>query len=347
MALLGTAFLASCGSGPRLDYSGPTSEWPVFGFDSGGSRYSPLTQINRANVHRLEPAWEYHTGDVSDGDGEVESTSAFEATPIVIGDTLYLCSPFNRVIALNPETGSEKWVYDPGINLQGRYANQLVCRGVAYWSADANGPDGACSERILTATNDARLIALDAASGEPCADFGEDGETDLTVGIGETRWDGEYQVTSAPLVTNDLVVVGSAVADNSRVNAPSGVVRAYDVRTGSLIWAWDPAPEEIKRALAEEAEGDGSPRYVPGTPNVWGPMSLDEERDLLFLPTGNSAPDYYGGHRNGIDRYASSVVALRASTGEIVWSFQTVHHDVWGLRRSRPARAHHDTHQRG
>lgn len=321
---LAILLLVGCGSIPETDYAGPTATWPQVGLDTGGSRYSPLTQINRENVEALEIAWEYHTGDVSDGDGDIESTSAFEATPIVVDDTMYLCSPFNRVIALNPETGTEKWTYDPEIDLQGRYANQFVCRGVAYWTSSETG--GACTETIFTATNDARLIAVDAASGTPCTGFGDGGTVDLTIGIGETQWDGEYQVTSAPTVVGELVVVGSAISDNARVNAPSGVVRAYDARTGALAWAWDPAPAAMR---AELAETDGSSEYVLGTPNVWGPMSYDPKRDLLFMPTGNSAPDFYGGHRNGIDEYASSVVALRGTTGEVIWSFQTVHHDVW------------------
>jgi quinoprotein glucose dehydrogenase len=322
--LLATVSITACGSTPAVDYSGPTATWTQVGSDAGGARFSPLTQVNRNNVEALEIAWEYHTGDVSDGKGDIPSTSAFEATPIVVEDTMYLCSPFNRVIALDPETGTEKWTHDPKIDLQGRYANQLVCRGVTYWKAGV--ADGVCAETIFTATNDARLIALDAKSGAPCADFGDGGTVDLTIGIGETQWDGEYQVTSAPTVVGELVVVGSAISDNARVNAPSGVVRAYDARTGVLAWAWDPAPEEMQATLAES---DSAEQYVLGTPNAWGPMSFDEDRDLLFMPTGNGAPDFYGGHRNGIDEYASSVVALRASTGEVVWSFQTVHHDVW------------------
>ncbi len=321
-ALIVALLLASCGANNPVDYSGPASEWPIVGFDAGGSRSSPLTQVNRGNVHQLEPVWEYHTGDVSDGKGAVRSTSAFEATSIVVGRTMYLCSPFNRVIALDAETGVEKWTHDPQVDLQGRYANQLVCRGVAYWAGE---DAGVCAERILTATNDARLIALDAGTGRRCPGFGNRGVVDLTLGIGETKWKGEYQVTSAPTVAADLVVVGSAVSDNNRVNAPSGVVRAYDVRTGALAWAWDPAPAEMQTPPADGA----TPEYVLGTPNVWGPMSFDKERGLVFLPTGNSAPDFYGGHRDGIDRYASSVVALRASSGEMAWSFQTVHHDVW------------------
>ena len=309
------ACLAACGGAPEIRYDGPTAEWIDFGGAKEGLQYAPLTQIDRENVHFLELAWQYHTGDVSDGDGAVPSTTAFEATPIVVDGAMFLCSPFNRVIALAPESGAELWTFDPEIDLSGRYANQLVCRGVTHWK-DSEDPE-ACADRIFTATNDARLIALDASGGRPCTDFGAGGEVDLTAGVGTINWTGEYQVTSAPSVIHDLVVVGSAISDNARTDAPSGAVRAFDARTGELRWAWDPAPREDSSEL------------TLGTPNVWGPMAVDEERDLLFAPTGNPAPDYYGGQRGEIDRYGSSVVALRGSTGELVWSFQTVHHDVW------------------
>lgn len=238
--------------------------------------------------------------------------------------TLYGCTPFNRVFALDPVTGAERWSHDPGIDVTANYANQLVCRGVSAWRDDAAEPGARCARRIFTATNDARLIALDAADGTPCPGFGDEGTVDLTRGVGETRWAGEYQVTSPPAVVHDLVVVGSAVSDNQRIGAPSGVVRAFDARTGALRWAWDPVPPGI--APGGRAAGSG---WVLSSPNVWAPLSVDEARDLLFVPTGNPTPDYASGWREGIDTYGSSVVALRASTGERVWHFQTVHGDVW------------------
>ncbi len=310
---------------------GPVADWPAYGQDQGGSRYSPLTQINKDNVNHLRVAWTYRTGDVSDGTDASRGTkaagpSAFEATPILVDGTLYLCTPFNRVIALDPETGTERWTYNPHIDLWIRYANQLVCRGVSTWGDPGRTVGEPCHRRIFLGTNDARLIALDAATGNPCADFGKDGQVDLTRGVGSVR-PGEYQVTSPPAVSHDLVVVGSAISDNQRVDAPSGVVRAFDVRTGELRWSWVPIPPDLERADPGPTEGKSG--YHLGTANAWSILSVDPERDLVFVPTGNTSPDFYGGERHGIDFYSSSVVALRASSGEVVWHFQTVHHDVW------------------
>lgn len=307
---------------PRPD--APASPWTAYGGDEGGQRHSPLSEITRDNVNRLAVAWEYHTGDLSDGTGDIPSTSAFQATPIMVDQTLYFCTPFNRVIALDPETGQERWTYDPRTDLSGQYANQLVCRGVSSW-LDADRPAGsACRRRIFTATNDARLIALDAATGTPCADFGDQGVVDLNPGVGDIQWRGEYQVTSPPAVVHDLVIVGSAVADNVRVNPPSGVVRAWDARTGALRWSWDLAPPDF----VPSPDNTGSAGYALGTPNVWAPMSVDTRRDLVFVPTGNPSPDYFRGGSN-LDYYGSAVVALRASTGQVVWHYQTVHRDLW------------------
>lgn len=304
--------------------------WPAYGGDRGGRRYAPHARITPANVQRLEVAWTHRTGDVADGTGRFATTSAFEATPILVDPagpaprSLVLCTPFNRVVALDPATGAERWRFDPEIDATLRYANQLVCRGVAQWRDAEAEPGAPCAHRILTATNDARLLAIDAATGERCRAFGERGEVALSPGVGGTRWPGEYQVTSPPAVAGDVVVVGSAVADNQRVDAPSGVVRGFDARTGALRWAWDVAPEGHE--AIERAEGTG---WALGSPNVWAPMSVDAERGLVFVPTGNPAPDYYGATRRALETYGSSVVALRAETGEVAWHFQTVHHDLW------------------
>jgi len=301
----------------------PVAEWPSYGGDPGGARYSTLDDIRADNLSQLEIAWTYRTGDVADGKGKFEETSAFELTPLMVDGTLFACTPFNRVLALDPETGAKRWDFDPGIDLTANYANQFVCRGVATWLDPDRGDGEACKRRIFTATNDARLFALDAATGERCADFGDAGEVDLNPGVGEQLWRGEYQVTSPPAVAGDLVVVGSAVGDNQRVDAPSGVVRGFDARTGALRWAWDLSPPGGGPGETSEAG------YMLGTPNVWAPISVDEARGLVFVPTGNPSPDYWGGRRGQIDHYGSSVVALRAESGEVVWSFQTVHHDLW------------------
>lgn len=308
---------------PVLDHTGPTAEWPEYGGDKGGLEWSPLTQVTRENVGALQVAWAYHHGDISDGK-HGKTRSSFNATPIVTDDTLYFCTGFNRVIALDPESGAEKWTFDPHLKLtklQGPYP--LVCRGVAHWKA-AQPASGACQRRIFTGTIDSELIALDAATGKPCSDFGRAGRVALREGLGEVP-DWEYYVTSPPLVIRDVVVVGALVADNLRTDAPAGVVRAFDVRTGALRWAFDPVPPEWQGQVARKA----GEQYTAGTPNVWSILSGDAERGLVFVPTGNAAPDYYGGERKGLDYYSSSVVALDADSGAVRWRFQTVHHDHW------------------
>jgi len=322
LALLALLGLAACEGRAPLDHSGPIAEWPEYAGDKGGLHWSPLTQITRANVGDLELAWEYRHGDRSDGSDGTTRTS-FNATPLVAGGAMYFCTGYNRVIALDAETGRERWAFDPGQRmrkLHGPYPR--VCRGVAHWAAtDAAERAGACGRRIFTGTIDSELIALDAETGRACDGFGAAGRVTLREGIGEGVPPWEYYPTSPPLVVHDLVVVGALVADNLRADAPAGVVRAFDARTGALRWAWDPVPPGRRPAPGE--------RFARGTPNVWSFLSADPERDLVFVPTGNPSPDLYGGQRDGLDFYGSSIVALRASTGEVVWHFQTVHHDLW------------------
>jgi quinoprotein glucose dehydrogenase len=316
--------LASCERQRPIDLSGPTSDWPEYGRDKGGLRFSPLTQITPANVADLKVAWTYRHGDISDG-SDGSSRTSFNATPIVVDGSLYFCTGKNRVIALDPETGQERWTFDPRTKLRkldGPYPR--TCRGVAYWPGARTGDTRACSARVFTGTVDSELIALDARSGEPCLDFGAAGRVALREGVGAAEpW--EYYPTSPPLVIGDLVVVGALVADNLRADAPSGVVRAFDAVTGKLVWAFDPVPPD---ALAA-ATSPGAPRYRAGTANVWSILSADPELGLVYVPTGNAAPDYWAANRHGLDAYSSSVIALRAESGEVAWKFQTVHHDVW------------------
>jgi quinoprotein glucose dehydrogenase len=292
---------------------GPFADWPHYGGDAGGSRYSPLTQIDATNVAQLTVAWEYRTGDLSDG-SRGRRASAFETTPIVADGTMYFSTPFNRVVALDPESGKERWSFDPKIDLRAPYSEGLINRGVTLWTDRAGAESDHCARRIFLATIDARLFALDAASGQPCASFGVNGQIDLTRGIANITRRGEYQETSAPAVTADLVILGSSIADNDRVDSPSGVVRAFDARTGELRWSWNPIPESLAPT---------------GAGNAWSTISVDAERELVFVPTGAASPDYHGFKRPGDNRWANSIVALSAKTGALVWGFQLVHHDLW------------------
>ncbi len=298
--------------------------WSHYGADPGGSRYSGLRSITRENAATLERAWVYSSGDLASKPKEALRRSAGEATPILVEDSLIYCTPFNEVIALDPGTGAQKWRYDPKADLEQRPANQFVCRGVAYWK-DASA-SGACASRIFTGTNDGRLIALDAKTGAPCAAFGDGGTVKIDPGL-DLIWPGEFQITSAPTIAGDVVVVGSSIGDNARVAAPHGAVRAYDVRTGAPRWTFDPIPREPDAPNAADWKGE-FPR-VEGHANAWAPMSYDEKRGLLFVPTSSPSPDFFGGLRPGDNRYANSIVALKAATGDVAWAFQTVHHDVF------------------
>ena len=290
--------------------------WPTYANDPGGTRYSAESQINRANVSGLKVAWSYRTGAMETPTPLIRK-AAFEATPILVDGKLFLSTPYNHVIALNPETGTKLWEYDPGVNLNQNYS-EVSSRGVSAWR-DPRGKHGApCSLRIFIGTLDARLIALDGNTGKVCSDFGANGAVDLNHDAAtQTVWTGGYQVTSPPATYRDLVIVGSSIADNWRVDTGRGIVRAFDARSGKLRWTWDPIPWAK----------DTSPRTGAG--NAWAVFSVDAAHDLVFVPTGSAAPDYFGGIRKGDDKWANSVVALRASTGKFVWGFQVVHHDLW------------------
>ncbi len=294
---------AAGGDGSRQ----PDYEWSAYGGNPEGTRYAPLDQIDGGNVAQLEIAWSYRTGDVLPG----ANGPRFQATPLMVDGRLLVSTPFGRVIALRPDTGDVMWQFDPRVDLDVHYGD-FANRGVAYWRDAQRAPGDACSRRVFVAPIDARLIALDAETGRPCAGFGRQGEVSLRRGLRNTPRDvGEYQITSPPAVVGDVVVVGSAISDNQRVDAPSGIVRGFDARTGRLRWTWDPMPGRA------------------GAANAWSIMSVDAARDLVFVPVGSASPDFYGGERKGDNRHANSVIALRGSTGALVWAFQVVHHDLW------------------
>ena len=291
------------------------TDWPSYGNSEKGTRYSPLDQINTDNVEGLELAWTYRTG----------AGGAFKATPLMVGELLFMCTGGNRILALNAESGALAWQFDPLIDSehlsQSRYFT-TGCRGVSYYEAPPEY-NGECQERILTNTTDARLIAVDALTGERCSSFGDQGEVNLTIGMGNDPRIANFQ-TSPPGIVSGNAVVGGWVLDNRSVGPPSGVVRAFNAINGEFAWAWDMGRPGI---TTEPLRGEV---YTRGTPNVWSLFSVDEELGLIFAPTGNETPDYFGGLRMEVsDQYASSVVAIDGTSGNIRWSYQTVHHDIW------------------
>jgi membrane-bound PQQ-dependent dehydrogenase (glucose/quinate/shikimate family) len=286
------------------------SDWQHWGGSAAGRRYAALDQINASNVSTLRVAWAFRTG--VDG--------AFKATPLQIGDTLYVCLARNIISAVDSATGEERWRFDPKLK-DSKIGFTTTCRGLAYHkAADARSH---CTERLLTATTDARLIAVDLQSGQKCNDFGTNGEVDLLVGMGPVI-PGFYYLTSPPTIASGVAVLGGWVADNVEAKEPSGVIRGFDPISGRMLWAWDMGRGE---PITELPPGE---TYTRGTPNAWSVFSADDELGLVYIPTGNATPDYFGGHRSPeSERFASSVVALDARTGALRWSFQTTHHDIW------------------
>lgn len=335
-----TAALAAM-SDPSLRAVG--ADWPAYGGTGSARRYSPLTQINRENVDQLERAWTFRTGDTPD-----EKWGA-ETTPLKVGDTIYLCSARNILIALDARTGEQRWRYDPQVS-DDWIPYTAACRGVAYHETGASvaGPaptsgrgvaptparpaatPGAktaatapCSARIIEGTLDGRLIAVDARTGRPCADFGTNGAVDIKVGMGDVI-PGMVSITSAPTIVQGVIVTGHQVLDGQYRSAPSGVIQGFDAVTGELRWAWDMTRPDL---TGRPANGD---TFTRGTPNMWTTASGDEQLGLVYLPMGNSAADYYSGDRSDAEnRYATALVALDVNTGRPAWSFQTVRKDVW------------------
>lgn len=313
----------------------PASEWPAYGRTQEGTRYSPLQQITPENVKDLEVAWSFRTGDMKRPDDPMEITD--EVTPIKIGDLLYLCSPHQILFALDAKTGALRWKFDPGLKTDPSFQH-VTCRGVSYIDlaaggagpaapATATGGAAACTRRIYLPVNNGHLYALDALTGARCADFADRGDLNLQHAMPVTNQARNmYEPTSPPVVTDRVVIVAGAVEDNYSTRAPSGVIRGYDVRTGALLWVFDPgAPDPNKMP------GPGE-HYSWNSPNSWAPAAYDRALDIVYLPMGVGTPDIWGGNRTpDQERYASGLLALHASTGKLAWFYQTVHHDLWDM----------------
>ncbi|WP_082101993.1 membrane-bound PQQ-dependent dehydrogenase, glucose/quinate/shikimate family [Devosia psychrophila] len=296
------------------------ADWPAYGGTYQSARFSPLNQITPENVGQLERAWEFNTGDLPSEAANGKYSP--ENTPLKVGDDLFMCTAKGIGLAIDAATGGEEWRFDPVV-ADDAIPYGATCRGVAYYQVPNAAENQACATRILWGTLDARLIAVDAKTGQPCADFGTNGEVLLEEGIGDTA-PGWYAVTSAPTIVRGIAVIGAQVKDGQAEDAPSGVVRGFDAITGELAWAWDLGNPGNHAA---PAEGEV---YTRGTPNMWTTASGDEDLGLVYLPLGNSSVDYYGSNRSELEnQYATSLVAVDVTTGNDVWHFQTVHHDLW------------------
>ena len=289
-----------------------TDQWGTYGGNLAGQHYSSLCQINKGNVSRLRVAWTFHTGTFAKP-GAANSRASFEANPIYWNGLLYLDTPFDEIFALDAFTGQKRWSFDPAID-RNVTINIATSRGVALWHSSINR--GTCAHRVFVATLDRRLISVDANSGSPCRDFGNNGTVDLTAGLNlkDSTW---YEFTSPPTVVGNAVILGSSSGDNQAIEVPTGAVRAFDTRSGKLLWLWEPLPWAVHT----------HPRT--GSGGAWSVISADVEHGLIFVPTGSPSLDFYGVQRPGDNRDANSVVALNAATGKRVWGFQVVHHDLW------------------
>jgi len=309
-------------------------DWPSYGRTEGGVRYSPLAQINDKNVKDLQVAWTYRTGDFRTDNDSGETTN--EVTPIKIGDKLFLCTPHQFLDALDPATGKRLWRYDPKLKSDKTFQH-LTCRGVAYHDAGnterfpasltkaGGAAPSTCPRKVLLPANDGRLIAINADNGQKCSDFGDDGEIDLQKSMPHA-YPGGYNPTSPPVVTATTIVIGGSVTDNFSNKEPSGVIRGYDVRTGELKWVFDTGAEDPNAMPGVDT------RFVHNSPNAWAPLAYDAQADVVYVPTGVGTPDIWGGDRDPLkERYANAILALDATTGRLIWHFQTTHHDLWDM----------------
>ncbi|WP_445346511.1 glucose/quinate/shikimate family membrane-bound PQQ-dependent dehydrogenase [Acinetobacter bohemicus] len=306
--------------------------WQHYGNDTGGSRFAALDQINRNNVKDLKEVWRFQTGDLTTGSG---NGAEDQTTPLQVGDKVFVCTPHNNIIALDTDSGKQIWKAE--VNSKADAWER--CRGVAYF--DATQPlvqptlagatpvttvaaSTACPRRVYTNTPDGRLIAVNADTGERCKDFGIDGTVDLLVGLGDGTKAPRFEVTSAPTIAGTTLVIGSRIADNVAADMPGGVIRAYDVITGKLRWAFDPRNPDPNYVLK------AGEIYKRSSANSWAAMSYDPQMNTVFLPMGSSSVDVWGGNRQPVDhKYNSSVLALDATTGKEKWVYQTVHNDLW------------------
>jgi len=307
---------------PALGGDVPPAEWHQYGRTPFGQRYSPLADINTENVSSLKVAWQYRTGDVKLPEDVAETT--YQVTPLKVGDTLYLCTPHNWAIAIDARTGEEKWKYDPNVGLNPDRQHQ-TCRGVT-WYVSATVPAGQpCAERVYLPTSDARLIALDAATGSVCTGFADQGVLRLETGMPYNPA-GYYYSTSPPVAVAGKLIVGGAVNDNFSIESPSGVIRAFDAETGALIWNWDSGNPDETTPLPPGRT------YTANSPNSWSVFSYDEGLGMVYIPLGNQVPDQLGmGRSENVERFSSSIVALDMNTGQLRWVRQTVHHDLWDM----------------
>ncbi|WP_432347229.1 glucose/quinate/shikimate family membrane-bound PQQ-dependent dehydrogenase [Shinella yambaruensis] len=307
---------------PALGGDVPAGEWHQYGRTPYGQRYSPLDQINTDNVGTLKVAWQYQTGDVKLPDDVGETT--YQVTPLKIGDTLYMCTPHNWAIALDAATGKEKWKYDSNSGMNPDRQHQ-TCRGVTYYADPAATAGATCAARVYLPTSDARLIALDAATGDVCTSFAENGVLQLEQGMPYNPA-GYYYSTSPPVITDGKIIIGGAVNDNYSTQSQSGVIRAFDVNTGALVWNWDSGNPDVTTPLPEGQV------YTVNSPNSWSVFSYDDALGLVYIPLGNRVPDQLGmGRSEHVEKYSSSIVALDIGTGAVRWVRQTVHHDLWDM----------------
>ncbi len=300
------------------------SEWPTWGNTPEGERYSGLSQINRDNVQDLEVAWIFHTGDAEPGFAS-STHLTFQTTPLMIEGKLFFNTAYGKAFAIDPESGEEIWRFDAALDKNIEYGGAVASRGLTLWEDTSRDDNEMCAQRLFMGTLNGRLYALDLNTGELCQEFGAEGYVDLTKDISLSA-PGNLGITSPPVIHGDLIITGSSIADFRGVEVEPGIVRAFNARTGEEVWKWDPVPQD--RSLPAWQTWGGA-AAIAGAGNAWAPLSIDSARDLVFVPTSAPGSSFFGGHRPGNNDYTSSVVALRASTGEVIWHQQLVHHDVW------------------